>query len=100
MAKNEAVSYGPQVKDLHEAQQARSVLVSKIPRLTAENSVMQNRVVRHFECVENGGGKIECIQFPNEETAIITFESCEGSYIPITNGQLHEFYGDKGKITV
>ena len=94
----ECASYGHKVKDLTEDQQARSVVVSKIPKVTQKNSlkVLQNLVVRHIEWVRNGGGKIECIQFTNEGTdAIITFESSKGLYIPIINCHLHEFYGDK-----
>ena len=93
---DELVSCGQQVKDLTKDQQARSVVVSKIPRVTKKNSLLQKLVVRHFECVRNGGGKIECIQFTNEETdAIITFESRKGWYIPIINCHLHEFYAYK-----
>ena len=35
-------------------------------------------VVRHFEQDRNGGGKIDSVQFPDEEIAVITFDRKEG----------------------
>ena len=92
---DEDVSSEPKTKDLTDDQTARSVVVTKIPRITRRNALMQNLVRRHFEWSRNGGGKIDCIQFPNEETAIITFESSEGLYIAVPASYVHEIYGGK-----
>ena len=60
---------------------ARSVLVSRIPRVTKRNLILQRLIQRHFEWAKNGGGKIDRIQFPSQELAVITFENMEGLYI-------------------
>ena len=35
-------------------------------------------IIRYFEQDRNGGGKIDSVQFPDEEIAVITFDSKEG----------------------
>ena len=80
---DQTLVFGTQVEDLTEDEKARSVLVSKIPKSITENRLTQGLFKRHFEWVRNGGGKIDRIHFPDDETAIITYKESEGLWLKI-----------------
>ena len=74
------VPFGPAKTNLlTEDQAVRSVVVLNISRFAVEDADdIRAEVVRYFEQERNGGGKIDSVQFPDGELAIITFDSKEG----------------------